>query len=211
MIVGDASGWADAFPDDLLPEILDLVCSVWTALKKPQPNDKETPTSKRMCAAIRQSLGIRRLPLRVDVETVLIDDTGENEIGRLDLRFTSASYHPEAYFSLECKRLCVDDGKKFRTLATEYVNDGMMRYVAGRYAPRRRHGGMIAYVHTGTRDEAISKVDDVVRANASALRMSTPAQLQASPLCPGNGAARMSAHTRTSGEFSIHHLFLCCA
>lgn len=210
MIVGDASEWADAFPDALLPEIVDLVCSVWVGLTKPQPNDHETATSRRMCAALRQSLGLRLLPLRVDVETVLIDDTGQVEIGRLDLRFTSASFHPEAYFSFECKRLCVKDGKKLRSLATEYVTEGMMRYVTRQYAPSRRHGGMIGYVHTGSRDDAIAKVDAAIGANAAGLGMAAPAQLSGSSIAASNDAARTTTHARTDGPFSIHHVFLAC-
>lgn len=211
MIVGDASSWADAFPDDLLPEIMELMCAVWSGLKKPRANDHETVTSRRMCASLRQSLGIRKLPLRVDIETVLIDETGETEVGRLDLRFTSASFHPEAYFSFECKRLCVRDGKKLRSLATEYVNEGMMRYVTQQYAPSRQHGGMIGYVHTGSRDDAITKIDEAIDVNAAALGMAAPAQLSASTLVPSNDAARTSAHVRTNGTFRIHHLFLHCA
>jgi hypothetical protein len=211
MIVGDATAWADAFPDHLLPEIMEVVCLVWNALRKPLPNDHETKTSRRMCASLRQSPALRALPLRVDVETVLIDDTGETEIGRLDLRFTSASYHPEAYFSFECKRLCVKDGAKLRVLATEYVNDGMKRYVTGQYAPARRHGGMIGYVHTGTRTKAMAKVDKVLAVQASALGMKSPAQLRVSPLCPANDAARMTEHTRANGAITIHHLFLSCS
>lgn len=210
-VFGDACAWADAFPDELLPDILEMVCAVWVGLKKPQPNDRERDTSLRMCASIRQSLMGRRLPLRVDVETTLIDDTGEIEIGRLDLRFTSTSFHPEAYFSFECKRLCVHDGKKLRTLATEYVTDGMMRYVSGQYAPSRHHGGMIGYVHTGTRDNAIMKVNESIQANVILLRMSPPAKLEACSLAPGNGAIRTSKHARTNGAFSIHHMFLAYA
>lgn len=210
-VLGDVSAWADAFPDELLPDILEMVCSVWVGLQKPQPNDHEKATSLRMCASIRQSLMGRRLPLRVDVETTLIDDTGESEIGRLDLRFTGTSFHPEAYFSFECKRLCVHDGKKLRTLASEYVNDGMMRYVSGQYAPSRHHGGMIGYVHTGTRDKAIKKVDKSIQDNATLLKMVPPARLEACSLAPSNKAIRTSQHTRTSGPFSIHHVFLACA
>lgn len=210
-IVGDASAWGDAFPDELLPDILEMVCAVWSGLKKPQPSDHERATSQRMVASIRRSLMCRRLPLRVDIETTLIDDTGEIEIGRLDLRFTSASYHPEAYFSFECKRLCVHDGSRFRALAKEYVTDGMMRYVSGKYAPSRRHGGMIGYVHLGTRETAVAKVGAKIKANAVLLRMTAPAAFEPCSLAPGNAAIRTSIHERNTGSFSIHHVFLPCA
>lgn len=210
-ILGDASVWKDSFRDELIPEILTMVSEVWTALTKPRPSEQERRITKKLCAAIMQSQQLKRLPLRLDYDSVLLDPDG-NTIGVLDLRLVSDGYSPESYFSFECKRLyaCSRSTARVKALTDEYVDKGMQRYVDGQYAPRMKHGGMIGYVLSGTVPRAIGAVQRQIQSKYGRLKMASPARLRQSLMRPADPTAKETEHQRAVGLFRLHHLFLGC-
>ena len=57
----------------------------------------------------------------------------EADTGRLDIVFKHG-YREDVYFSLECKRLNVQFPSGFQSLASDYVDDGLQRYIKEKYA-----------------------------------------------------------------------------
>ena len=210
MIVGDADIWSDTFPEDLVPRVLDLITDTWTSFAHPGPNDLEVPTTRRFKHALKQAKDFNRLPLRLEREPAEDDPQTGEELGRIDLKFLPAiSAREEVYLAFECKRLNVIHSGTRRSLAPEYVTEGMMRFVTGKYAGTMRHSGMIGYVLDGRRDDAIRLVGRNVGTRATQLCMATPADLAPSTLRPQAAPVRETTHQPASSRFVlIHHLFL---
>ena len=209
-VIGDPGMWSDTFPDHLVPRILDLVMETWEAFEKPAPTDHEVPITRRLRRALKQAKDYKRLPVRIERESAEDDPTTGEELGRIDLKFLPAmSALEEVYFAFECKRLNILENGKRRTLAPEYVIEGMMRFVIGRYASIMQHGGMIGYVFDGRCNDAIRLVKNNIRKRCDELQLDIDSLLVQSRLRPNNLMIRETAH-RLSRSFLLHHVFLSC-
>jgi hypothetical protein len=209
MTLGDVDAWAEVFPEDLVPRIIDLVWTTWTTFPKPLPKEHEVPITRRFRCALKQAKDYIRLPVRIDREPAEDDPSTAQELGRIDLRFSPArSALEEVYFAFECKRLNATENGTRRARASEYVTEGMKRFVTGQYAAAMCHGGMIGYVLDGDCDHAIRLVGQNIAANRVVLRMQD-AELGASGLRRQNAMIRETTHDLGRSElFRLHHLFL---
>jgi hypothetical protein len=235
--IGDASLWRPLFPDDLMPQILDLVVDTWTRFCRPKSTEKETWISEQFCRALRASKLSKKLPFHIsleypalgsidsgftliqpicqeenasefgDIETHWQEDK-EKEKGRIDIVF-SHGYREDVYFSLECKRLNVASNSKSKSLAGEYVTQGLKRYAEEKYAKGLDKGGMIGYVMDGNVHRAIASVDGKVREHRISLRIPLAEDgLRDSSLQPVLNNVRETRHVFDSGQFVVHHVFL---
>ncbi len=212
MIIGDAEIWADTFPEELIPRMLALVISTWEPFTKPGPSDHEVPITQRFKHSLKQAKDFQRLPVRIEREPAEDNPLTGDELGRIDLKFLPAvSAREEVYFAFECKRLNVIANGTRRTLAAEYVTQGMMRFVTGQYASSVHNGGMIGYVLDGKGDEAITSVDQNVQMRQNDLQMPASAGLERSSVDPNNRLVRESNHSLSARpRFRLHHIFLEC-
>jgi len=210
MTVGDVDAWSDVFPEHLIPRIIDLVWTTWASFDKPAPDEHEVPITRRFKRDLKQAKDYIRLPVRIEREPAEDDPETARELGRIDLKFCPAgSALEEVYFAFECKRLNAMENGTRRPRASEYVTEGMMRFVTGQYAAAMRHGGMIGYVLDGNCAHAIRLVGQNIAANRPGLRISGAATLAASALRQDNPMIRETAHDLSStGTFRLHHLFL---
>lgn len=212
MIVGDPDIWSDTFPEELVPRVLDLITETWATFEKPGPSDHEVPTTRRFNYALRQAKDLRKLPLLVERESTEDDPHTGAELGRIDLKFLPAvSAREEIYLAFECKRLNVTVNGRRVPLASEYVKEGMLRFVTGQYASFVLHGGMIGYVLDGRTDDAMRLVEQNISTRATDLCMSMPARLDRSRLRPDADHIRETNHDLPPSRlFALHHLFLEC-
>jgi len=209
-LIGDPGLWSDTFPEELVPRILDLVSDSWEGFEKPVPSEREVPITRRFKHALKQAKDYKRLPVRIEREPAEDDPSTGEELGRIDLKFLPAmSALEEVYFAFECKRLNALENGSRRTLAPEYVTQGMMRFVTGQYAASMQHGGIIGYVLDGRCDDAIHLVENNIRNRCDELKMDSPASLATSSLRPDNQTIRETRH-RLSRFFRLHHMFLAC-
>jgi hypothetical protein len=195
----------------LVPRIIDLVWDAWEKFPKPTPNDLEVPITRRFKHSLKQAKDYRRLPVRIEREPAEDDPVTGHELGRIDLKFAPAeSAREEVYFAFECKRLNAIENGRRRTLAPEYVTEGMMRFVTGQYAASVLHGGMIGYVLDGRCADAIQLVTANINSRSGDLKLRIGG-LRPSSLRPDIDAIRETQHTLDqSREFRLHHLFLAC-
>ena len=75
------------------------------------------------------------------------------------------------YLAYECKRLNVRREGARRSQAGSYVDDGMMRFVTGKYAEGLPVACMIGYVMDGDLSFAYARVKATIGRNRSALRL----------------------------------------
>jgi hypothetical protein len=212
MVIGDAEIWSDTFPEDLIPRMLDLIFETWQPFPKPAAADHEVPITRRFKHALKQAKDFRKLPVRIEREPAEDDPKTGKELGRIDLKFLPAvSALEEVYFAFECKRLNVTMNGSRRTLATEYVTEGMMRFVTGQYSSSVRSGGMVGYVLDGKSGEAIIAVEESIARRRTELRMPASTGLERSKLRPDNQVIRQTKHAlSTRPGFLLHHIFLTC-
>jgi len=212
MVVGNPDIWSDTFPEELVPRVLDLITDTWASFDKPAPSDREVPITRRFKNALKQAKDLNRLPVRLERESAEDDPETGTEVGRIDLKFLPAvSAREEIYLAFECKRLNALVNGVRRTLAPEYVNEGMMRFVTGNYARAMLNGGMLGYVLDGRCDDAIRLVAENITARATDLCMPGTATLERSHLRPGGDRIRETQHILTSRHFTLHHVFLDCS
>ena len=212
MVIGDAEIWSDTFPEDLIPRMLDLIFETWQPFPKPAATDHEVPITRRFKHALKQAKDFRKLPVRIEREPAEDDPKTGEELGRIDLKFLPAvSALEEVYFAFECKRLNATMNGTHRTLASEYVTEGMMGFVTGQYSSSVDNGGMIGYVLDGKSNEAMTSVGANVSARRTELQMSAFDGLEQSVLRPDNQAIRQTRHALSAQrEFQLHHIFLKC-
>jgi len=207
-IVGDASLWADVFPDRLIPNILELVVKTWQRFQKPRSLDHEVPISRRFREALRRGKDLYELPFTIWPESSETDpDTGK-EIGRIDIRFLHG-WRESVYFAFECKRLRIPYNTGMRPNTGEYVGaSGMMRFITGQYGKGLLSGGMIGYVMDGNLSAAVPAVKKTIDKNREDLRLIFGSSLDFSSMMPRKQAVKETRHDLTKREFTIHHVFL---
>jgi hypothetical protein len=209
-ITGDPSLWSEVFPEELIPQILEMALSVWGSMPKPHRRTREVPITLRFLTALKEDKNMRQeVPVRISRECVEDDMRTGRELGRIDLCFIPAyRCREEVYFAFECKRLNVVYKRGRNTLAPAYVRQGMMRFIKSQYASRLYKGGMIGYVMDGDQTSAIIAVDRNVKRHRAALRMKLPGDLGTSSVLPSHPSAKETVHNLGARKFHIHHLFL---
>lgn len=219
------SFWGQTFDDGLVPKVLELVLFVWDKMAKPQSTAGELEITKDLYCQLNDEAEVRNLPLRIDLETPLVDPKTKTEVGRLDLRFTdNKSMSREAYFAIECKRLYAiilptkptkkpapaKPPPKPRALTGQYVQQGMIRFVIpGKYSPTAKHGAMLGYVLAAKRAVAEKGINRSIKRHASKLGLATPGKtsLSQSKLI-SDSRAWYTLHSRSAGSFELHHLIV---
>ena len=116
----------------------------------------------------------------------------------------------DIYFCLEAKRLNARVKGVMKSLAHEYVKEGMQRFVEGKYSRQIHHGGMLGYVLDGDVARSMRNVLDNIRSRHAALGMDAPGDWEGSPFRPADSHARQSSHRRshTAVRFRLHHQFV---
>jgi hypothetical protein len=163
MIVGDPAEWDDFFQQNLIPAILSLVISAWDRMKKPTQTDYEDHISIKLYTALKSGKDRNRHAFLIRYQDVEVDTDLAKETGRKDI-VIFPSTQEEIYFCLEAKRLNALVSGMRKSLADEYVKEGMQRFVNGKYSRFVRHGGMLGYVLDGKVARAIQNVERNIQA-----------------------------------------------
>jgi hypothetical protein len=206
----------DVLPDGFIPEILELVPAAWERMRKPDRNAWEP----RITALLRDAFiaeyearyADQSLPFFVFHEHQLTDPVTGKELARTDLEIYMRQLKVKGqkpYFVFESKRLNVRFDTGFSSNAAAYVGEeGMMRFVTGKYGDGASFSGMLGYVMDGEVPRARKAVDGAIQREAKRLCLRDPHQIAPSRHMPGqlyNGETR---HASGNREFSIYHLFL---
>jgi hypothetical protein len=178
-------------------------------MKKPGQADLEDRISLKLYSAMVNSKDRNRHPFLIRYQDVEVDTNLAKETGRKDI-VVYPSFEEQVYFCLEAKRLNARVSGKQKSLADEYVKEGMQRFVDGKYSGAVRHGGMLGYVLDGQIARAIRNVERNIRAKARKLGMKSPGRLLPSSIRQGDDAAKETHHQRAheTETFRIHHLFV---
>ncbi len=206
---GDPTAWLDLI-ESQVPAILRLILSTWETMPPLALDALEDPTTEALCRALRRNRDSASLPLRIDIQMVELDPGGDQTQGRMDIAFSPMVPHEAFYFCLECKRLNITIKGRRRSLGTEYVTQGMYRFVKRQYGDQVRHGGMLGYVLDSRVCLAIKSVRAALKSHGEDLQMPGKIDLQRSSFVPDVEHVFESVHTRASGSvpFLIQHIFV---
>ncbi|MBL8228813.1 MAG: hypothetical protein JNL98_10065 [Bryobacterales bacterium] len=119
-------------------------------------------------------------------------------VGYVDVGILFSVGLDEVCLFIECKRLNVNGA----SLAAEYVAEGMMRFVMGKYAPDLPVAAMLGYVMDGQVPKASESVLKEIRCHLGAL-CCTDASISVG--APGQFSTR---HNRTPVNIELRHHLL---
>jgi len=209
MIAGDSADWDDFFQQNLIPAVFALVLSTWDRMEKPEQTAHEDAISVKLYTALITGKDRNRHAFLIRYQDVEVDTNLAKATGRKDIVVFPSTLE-EVYFCLEAKRLNALVSGVRRSLADEYVKEGMQRFVDGKYSWFIRHGGMLGYVLDGQVARAVRNVAANIRTHAKDLGMALPASFFPSSVRPDDPAAKETHHRRVheTSLFHMHHLFM---
>jgi hypothetical protein len=209
-IIGRSDQWHGLL-DSLVPDIVDLIVTAWDSMPPIAPDSREDPVSDELCKRLRAAKQLADLPLQIRPQIVELDSAAEDvKQGRIDIVFLPLVPDESIYFALECKRVNARKaGKKIRRYFSEYVTEGLMRFITGQYSHAVRHGGMIAFVLDGDVKSAMEGVVKNIVDKRKQVQL-VSGEVGASRYVPSNEFARETTHSRSvsAGEVLIQHFFL---
>jgi len=203
-IEGNNSLFRAGFEPAQIPIVIQLVLDSWESYRI--PSDDEDKITQYFCKHLRNSKDRSKHFFQIRHQQDVLDDAGAI-IGRIDLMFFNGC-DEDIYFSFECKRLRVDFPSGFKSLAGEYVMEGMDRYFNGQYAVGLDKGGMIGYVMDGKTNQAIQDVKNAVERRRESLHMEADSTLEDSYVVKSNQVKETYHNYGTGGRFVIYHVFL---
>jgi len=210
MTVGDPSYWDDLFQQNLIPAVFAHVITTWELMPKPGPSDLEDAISVKLYSALVKAKDRNTHAFRIEYQVVEVDTDLAAVTGKKDIVFVPSLQQEEVYLCLEAKRLNALVAGFRRSLADEYVKEGMQRFVDGKYARFVRHGAMLGYVLDGDTHRAMKNVENNIRSRLTELRMEKNGGFLASTIRPADALTKETRHRRAheTAVFRIHHIFV---
>ena len=157
MLAGSLDAWLPHFRG-VEERVADAVEAAWPICIGPLQSKKNSMThedhiTKHLVQSLIRS---KLLPGRVIYQYPLLaaDNSGNVFVsGKIDFVLTVGD-DEDVYLACECKRLNIPYNKRTRGLATEYVDDGLMRFVTGQYSNGLPLAMMVGYVMNARTDRA---------------------------------------------------------
>ena len=160
MLVGDPKDWTARFRR-LDVRFLECVVALWPRCLAALPVDRHEDTiTINLVAIISKDVKARRLFHHLAYQHEPFGYTADGwaySKGKIDMALL-LDRERERYLAYECKRLNVVLNGKRRSLATNYVREGIARFITEQYAADLPVGCMLAYVMDGNVHTARDKV-----------------------------------------------------
>jgi hypothetical protein len=209
MTIGDSTDWDNFILNGGVGLVIALTLDAWKQITAPAPDEREDDTSVRLYSAMVKKQDRQAHQFLIRCQDVEVDTDLTKVTGRKDIVFFPG-HDGDLYFCLEAKRLNARVRGVMRSLADEYVNEGMQRFVTGKYSRQIHHAGMLGYVLDGDVVRAMASVLDNIRRQHAPLGMDAPGDWIESPHRVGDPQAKETAHrrTHTPTRFQVQHLFV---
>ena len=144
-------------------QILSVATQKIVAEKLVNAQQNENTITEQLCKTMIEEKNRRNATLRIEEEV----GTFHTIAGRIDFKIIY-DFDERNYFGIECKRL---SGQRKGQLDREYVTEGLMRFVDGKYSQGHPWGMMLGYVIDGTCQRAIELVQERVDEYRNQLRV----------------------------------------
>lgn len=209
MTDGAPSPWDDFFQQNLIPAVLSYVVETWERMPKPTETDLEPAISYKLYCALLSAKDRNKHAFLIRYEDMEVDTDLEKVTGRKDIVFFPPFNDETIYLCIEAKRLNAIVSGVRKSLADEYVKQGMRRFVYRKYSRFVRHGAMLAYVLDGNVERAMKNVEKNIRNRLAELRMRNDGGFLDSTIRPSDPFTKETHHIREHETeiFRIHHMF----
>ncbi len=176
MLAGELESWLPHF-QSLEKQVADAVEIAWPNCISPLQSKKDDMTHEdRITDHLVQSLiRAKSLPGRIVSQYVLLveDDNGNVTLSsKIDFVLTVGN-DEDVYLACECKRLNVPYETGTKGLFSEYVEEGLMRFVSGQYSNGLPVAMMLGYVMDGRADHAHNGIKRAIKARTSTIRLNS--------------------------------------
>jgi len=214
MSIGNANGYFEFFPEELIPKSLQLTLDAWSKLPSSAKNGMEDKITGHLAAAMKREKKARKLAFSIHFQAIPLGPDGPVS-ARIDFRFL-AGFDEDAYFAFECKRLRIHRAAGVDPNTSSYVGpQGMGRFIVGKYAPGQYHGAMLGYVMDGDVAAAKSAVLALVQCRKDELKLISSVQWEVSRFLREESCLQQTRHRRKvskggDSDFTLQHMFLAC-
>jgi len=208
-MAGEVREFRVLFPQRHIPIILISILQAGKTLRKKSPNEIENRLTRRFCIKLNQIQIFRDGPLSIHPQQEILSSDPDKDTpeGYIDI-LVSCEFGSEVYFAIEAKRLRVRSASgKMDAGNDDYVNDGMMRFVSGQYAPFMKTGAMLGYVYDKDINKARSGVAGYIKSRVKELKLISPKQLTKASIVPDKPIYE-TRHGLKKRTFFIYHIFL---
>lgn len=196
------------FPQGFAGEVMMHVLETWQSFSLNRSVRLENDITALFCYALIEAYEVAGRNWVIIPEHPINDPISGVQLGRNDLRFLPPQHFGQkVFFELECKRLRVRTESGFKHSADEYVEDGLRRFVDGKYSAGLTCGGMLGYVMDNCVDESFESVQREIEKRRAKLKMKKPTCAPSSTL-PSHRHSLDTFHSRSEGELTIHHLLV---
>ena len=205
----EARAYLSLFPQKHILLVLNSLLNAGEDLRKKTPTDLENWISRRLYRRVIRHFPFRDGPLDIRLQPEIVADhnDGDTPSGQIDL-LVSCGLGAEVYLAIEAKRLRVRSTKgKMKAGNDGYVNDGMMRFVTGQYAPYMKTGEMLGYVYDGDLRKAHTGIAGYILKKDKELKLMPPKRLARSKILPDK-LIDETRHALKTHTFTIYHVLL---
>lgn len=202
-----AAEYVKLFPSDDIPGIVQNIQECCNTLSRIENCERENSLSERLFKKLLRFREYHTGPIEPQIESVVVvSDNDESELtGRVDIKF-SCGRGVQTYFAVEAKRLFVTyPSGKPASLVTDYIDDGMMRYVTGQYASKMVAGAMLGYVFDKSVGDTKSALSLAIGKEKTKLKMAINTKWRQSSLSV-TPPVDETQHLLAQGEFTIYHI-----
>jgi hypothetical protein len=217
-------GIPDAFPNMWLlfvQAVLDITVEAYQRMReqvKVRPDWEEDHFTINL-GKIIQSIGFHHeLNLMVQVRgrthttSMYQGTTSAKEAKEIDIRLWGRwENYDDVYFAWECKR--IGEGRinpSHKNLISQYIDEGMMRFIEEEYGKEVDTAGMLGYVMSGDVSRIVRGINRSMRRAKVVGRLSDKDNLRLATPIAALPCVYESRHVRTQSHSGIrlHHLFL---
>jgi hypothetical protein len=207
MVLGDLKDWANQFRT-IDERLLERIFAVWPkcqAVLPAQPLEDAITINLEACLS-KDSI-VRRICFYIEYQFEPYGTAANGakfSKGIIDLGVL-LDWDRERYLAYECKRLNVIYNGRRSSLATEYVKEGMMRFITEQYAEGLPIGSMLGFVMDGDIVFATAQLDTAIQTHKA------PLALVSGPTCapPLEGITRfLTEHKRPTHLIELRHALL---
>ena len=207
-MAGEVKAFRVLFPQRHVQIILISIFQAGKTLRKKSPTEIENRLTRRLCIKLNQIQIFRDGPLSIHPQQEILSSDPDKDTpeGYIDI-LVSCEFGSGVYFAIEAKRLRVrSTSGKMDAGNDDYVNDGMMRFVTGQYAPFMKTGAMLGYVYDRDINKARSGVAGYIKSRGKELKLTSPKKLTQATILPDK-AIYETRHGLKKRPFIIYHMF----
>ncbi|ODS39848.1 hypothetical protein BEH94_02945 [Candidatus Altiarchaeales archaeon WOR_SM1_SCG] len=95
-----------------------------------------------------------------DMQEIVYGEVSPKTSSRIDIKIRKKDWDEESFITVECKRL---DKDKYHVLIKKYVDEGMDRFISGKYCAENNCSFMVGFIVDGDNLEIISEINAYVQ------------------------------------------------